>query len=233
MLDSHPSISAGPETQFLADLSRIVGSYWHMIEHFGFDRDYWHRKIAHFFDSFQMEYASKRGKTRWCDKTPRYTTCLDFINELFPDAQFVHMIRNGRDVVASHRDRWGYWRAVKATKVWREFVTRGRTFGNAVPSDRYVEVRYEDLVGDPKRSLQIILDFLGEPWDPGVLRFDRIDHGMPHRYTAFTNRRREEGGEKSAIYRSRLGTGAKELDPVLKTFFWICSRSLMRELGYR
>ena len=46
-------------------------------------------------------FVSKAGKPRWAEKTPAHVFHMDLIHEVFPRAQFIHMIRNGRDVVRS------------------------------------------------------------------------------------------------------------------------------------
>ena len=101
MLDSHPRISAGEETKFLTDLQPIVGEHWSLLSAYGFSREWWLDRIRAFYGDFQAEYLAKRGKQRWAEKTPGYTFHLDFIAELFPDAQYVHVIRDGRDVALS------------------------------------------------------------------------------------------------------------------------------------
>src|SRR5439155_14058081 len=93
ILDSHPDISCGDETHVLGPMERMLDR-WPALERYGFGRDYWYQKMANFFESFQREYAERRGKRRWADKTPEYSLSLDFINELFPTCQVVHIIRN-------------------------------------------------------------------------------------------------------------------------------------------
>ena len=46
-------------------------------------------------------YAEERGKARWGDKTPMYMQNLRLLERLFPDALFVHLIRDGRDAAMS------------------------------------------------------------------------------------------------------------------------------------
>ncbi|UCC29807.1 MAG: sulfotransferase [Phycisphaerales bacterium] len=233
ILDSHPDISCGPETHFLMGLSTIVGRRWELIERYGFEKAYWYQKVAEFFDSFQRGYAERRGKKRWAEKTPYYTTILDFINQLFPSSQFIHIIRDGYDVVASHRDRWGYKSAVRATLIWRRYVTLARDFGNTVSHDRYHELRYEDLVRTPAPVLRDLFEFLGEPWDPAVLEYDRGEHDILDGYDAFTKSRRSDDVGQSPIYGSRVGAGKKELGMFLRALFRYRSGALYKELGYR
>ncbi len=233
ILDSHPNISCGPETHFLVDLSKIVKTHWEQVEAFGFDKAYWHQKTANFFDSFQTEYAQKRGKQRWAEKTPKYTTMLDFISELFPDSQMIHIIRDGRDVVTSHRDRWGYEVAMRSINDWKRYVTLATEFGKKVPSDRYIEIRYEDLVTQPEAILHGLFDYLGEPWDPVVLKHHEVEHDMRESSPGFTDDSRRTASAKSAIHSSRVGAGKGELDPLLKGMLYFRAGKLLNELGYQ
>lgn len=234
ILDSHPNISCGPESHFLTDLEAIVGRYWHRIKPFGFDKPYWHEKIAAFFDSFQMEHARARGKARWADKTPKYSIRLPFINEIFPECQVVHMIRDPYDVVASHRERWGYKSALLcAMRTWKEYVTEARAAGRGMPAGRYKEIRYEQLVGNPEPVVRELLDYLGEPWVGSILEYQQFEHNMAgQKHEKLTERRRQSAGESATIYKSRVGAGRGELDPFLKAVLRSRSGDLMKELGY-
>ena len=160
ILDAHPNLSCGPETRFLEDLARITGDgNWPRMRLFGFPKEYWHERIAALFDEFQGDYARARGKARWADKTPRYALCIDYLDRLFPTCQVVHVIRDGRDVVASHRHRWGYLSALKAVKKWPWYVHAARAAGARLAAQgRYHEVRYEELVSDPEAALTAFLE---------------------------------------------------------------------------
>ncbi len=234
ILDSHPNISCGPETRFLEDLAKVTREpFWPHMAQYGFPIEYWYEKFGTMFDSFQREYASRRGKTRWADKTPRYALCLDFITQAFPTCQVIHVIRDGRDVVASHRDRFGWWPAVKSVKKWPLYIETARKAGAALPPGRYCEIRYEELVGDTEGSLRKLLDFLGEPWDDAVLEHDRHPHDVPSKYKQFTASRRTATKERTAIYKSVGGAGRKKLNPLLRALFMVVAGRTLRDLGYR
>jgi hypothetical protein len=234
ILDSHPHISCGPESHFLTDLEAIVGRYWHRLQPFGFEKRYWHEKIATFFDSFQMEHARARGKSRWADKTPKYSVKLAFINEVFPDCQIVHVIRDPYDVVASHRERWGYKSAVRcAMHTWKQYVTEARAVGGVLPANRYREIRYEQLVASPEPVLRELLEYLGEPWVGAILEYQQFEHNMAgQKHEKLTERRRQSACESATIYRSRVGAGRGELDPFLRALLRTRSRDLIKELRY-
>ena len=232
MLDSHPNISCGPETRFLQDFAKLTSESWDRLSLYGFPKSYWLDKSAEFFDSFQTEYAKSRGKGRWADKTPRYALSLGYINELFPTCQIVHVIRDGRDVVASHRDRWGYWSAVKAAEKWPRYIKAARRVGDRLPDDRYFEVHYEDVVLDTEKTLRQLLGFLGEQWDEAVLHHDEAEHDVAGRYEQFSGERRANASDRSAVYRTRVGAHRREIDPLLKTLVAVRAGSTLRALGY-
>jgi len=232
MIDSHPNISCGPETRFLADLAKVTTENWTRLSHFGFEKDYWHRSIAGLFETIQHDYAASRGKTRWADKTPRYALSLDFIDELFPSCQVVHVVRDGRDVVASHRHRFGYAAAVKAAEKWPRYIRAAREAGARLGPGRYHELRYEELVADPKSAMRELLEFLTEPWDDAVLHHEDFTHDVADKYAAFAGGRRQEGRDSGAVYRSRVGAGRKELGLPLRMLVRVRAGRELRELGY-
>ena len=233
VLDSHSRISCGPETRFLPDLRRIVDSDFHRLARFGFSREDWLRRIADFFGGVHTDYARGRGKVRWADKTPLYALSIDFVTEVFPDAQIVHVIRDARDVVVSHRKRFGYWSAVKCVVKWPKYIRTARAFGAALPEGRYHELRYEDAVRDPDKTLRALFEFLGEPWEEAVLEYADRSHDVAEKYTVEADKRRAAAGTDAAIYASRVGTYRRELDPFLRLLVRVFSGPTLRELGYR
>jgi hypothetical protein len=229
MLDSHPRISCGEETKFLADMRSMVTT----LETYGFDRAWWTAHVRDCYTSFQQEYMARRDKARWADKTPVYTLHLDFIDELFPGARYVHLVRDGRDVVASFRDRWGYMAGVRAANsVWAQYVRAALAWEAGGGAGRTRQVRYEALVNAPEASMRDLLEFLGEPWDDRVVRFDEVQHDTTERYARFTASRREAGGESAAIYRSRVGAGRARIDPFLRGLLQRSAGGLLEQLGY-
>lgn len=233
MLDSHPEISCGPETRFLAGLSRITGEDWRRLSQYGFDKDYWHAQVASFFDTIMSDYARSRGKRRWADKTPLYALSLDFLTQVFPTCQVIHVVRDGRDVVLSHRRRFGYGSALKAVVKWPRYVETARATGAVLPPERYREVRYEELVTDTEGTLRGLVDWLGEEWHDAVLHFNETQHDVPEKYQQLTAQRREKESTHAAVYGARVGAHRRELDPLLRSLAWLFDRQALRALGYR
>ncbi|MCZ6820171.1 MAG: sulfotransferase [Calditrichaeota bacterium] len=232
ILDSHPHISCGPETHILNDLARIVGAHWPAFQMYQSDKEYWYRKVAEFFESFKTDYARSRDKARWADKTPPYALIGDFINKLFPDCQFIHIIRDGRDVVASYKARWGFHMGMRAINKWQLHVKEGRKLAGLAP-DRYHELRYEELVENPEAVMRRVFEYLAEPWVPEVLQYDRFEHDLPGPPMAREASQRITTGDNSLIYKSRVGTGKGELGSILSIGFKFRNGKLLRELGYK
>lgn len=233
ILDSHPNISCGEETHFLRDLGSVVGRNWDLVATYGLSRKWWIEHLRGLYDTFQAEVLARNGKARWAEKDPTYTLHLPFIEELFPEALYVHLLRDGHDVVASFRDRWGYKSAARAARTeWARYVDAARELGQRLPEDRFLELRYEELVTEPQVQGRRLFAFLDEPWDPSVLEFDPREHSATDRYQWFSAQRREAGGDDATIYRSRVGTGGASLDPLLRTILRRRHGALLRDLGY-
>jgi hypothetical protein len=125
-------------------------------------------------------YAAKHGKPRWGDKTPMYMRHLGLIERLFPDAQYVHLVRDGRDAALAFLDMpagvvtktWAHPRSPAGFACeWRTEVTRARDLGRRLGPSRYHELRYEDLVEDTRGVVQAICDFAGIPFEDQMLEF--------------------------------------------------------------
>ena len=115
-------------------------------------------------------YAEQQGKPRWGDKTPMYMQNLRLLERLFPDALYAHLIRDGRDAATSFlsmprgivTETWMQPRDVGAfASQWRAEVKAAQRLGRRVGPERYLEVRYEDLVADVETALRRICDLAG------------------------------------------------------------------------
>jgi hypothetical protein len=116
--------------------------------------------------------AALQQKTRYADKTPMHVLHLRRLGRLFPEARFVHIIRDGRDVALSYATtEWGPQTVEESAVRWRRSVQRGRRDGQRLGPGRYREVRYEALVAEPESELRILCGFLRLDWDDAMLRY--------------------------------------------------------------
>lgn len=125
-------------------------------------------------------YAEERGKERWGDKTPMYMQNLHLLERLFPDALFVHLIRDGRDAATSFlsmpkdlmTETWMQPESVAEFACqWRAEVKAARRLGWRVGGSRYLEVRYEELVQDVETVLRRISTFALLPYEPRMVDY--------------------------------------------------------------
>jgi hypothetical protein len=130
------------------------------------------RSFAAVVDVIYSAFASREGKARWGDKTPHYVTDIPMLLRLFPRAKVVHVCRDGRDVALSYvRAPFGPSNVYVAAVTWRRYVRAGRAAGRQAAGS-YAEVRYEDLLRDPRATMSALCEFLGEPFVEEVLRPD-------------------------------------------------------------
>jgi hypothetical protein len=124
------------------------------------------------------DIAAQQGALRWAVYDPDNVLYVPQIKRDIPDALFIHIIRDGRDIALSLKKMGGFaplpWdrnetRSLLATAMyWEWMVRRGREYGKAIPQD-YIEVRYEELVTNPSATLASLGQFLDHDLD-----YDRI-----------------------------------------------------------
>jgi Sulfotransferase family len=122
----------------------------------------------------------KPAATRWFDKTPQNVYGALLAATSMPRSKFVHIVREPLNVVASLR----IGRIVKvenltgACNYWNEAVQIVGGLKRAYPA-RVYELRYEDFVAQPAAQMKLLLDFIGEPYDPkwfAALNTRQVDH---------------------------------------------------------
>ncbi|MDQ3931556.1 MAG: sulfotransferase [Actinomycetota bacterium] len=136
-------------------------------------------------------YARHRGKTHWGDKTPEYAHFVPLLAGLFPQARFVHLIRDGRDVALSMLDRHRtsthrtgktplHRHSPSPAFFWSRRIRIVRRAVADLEVDRYCSLRYEDLLDDPEEQLRRLCQFIGVEFDPAMLGHDHTGlEGVP------------------------------------------------------
>jgi hypothetical protein len=108
------------------------------------------------------QFAFGKEMTRWGDKTPEYSQHLPVLRELFPKAQFIHVVRDGRDVALSaFKTGFGPKNVDEAARAWSSQVRTITAFAAIVSPADFLTVRYEDLLRNPVDTLSTIGAFLG------------------------------------------------------------------------
>jgi len=111
-------------------------------------------------------HCSRMNRPYWVSKTPSLVRSLGPLHKMYPEAALIHIVRDGRDVTLSTIGlKQGPNTVRAAARRWHDMVRSGqRLRGNG----RYLEVRYEDLIGTPDITLRKVFDALGV--DRGVVR---------------------------------------------------------------
>ncbi|MEX1005567.1 MAG: sulfotransferase [Acidimicrobiia bacterium] len=201
MLDSHPQLAITPESYFLVslaksrrftrqqpfDLDSFVAALLHhpRFQRWGLPpenvaKDFRQPTVDNHGAAFRILYAAygaHHRKSRVGDKTPWYVHHIPFIAELLPEARFVHVIRDGRDVALSQ----GRGPILGALN-WRRAINDGKSAAARLGAGRVLEVKYEDLVTHPEASLRNVCMFLDLDYDSAMLAYtdhaDRIRAGF-------------------------------------------------------
>ena len=264
MLDAHPELTIPPETHFVPDLIKAAREPEATPEDalaamksarewgdFGFsDEEMLERlralpeiKPGPAVRTFYAAYTEQQGKPRWGEKTPTYVQKMRLIQRAIPEARFVHVIRDGRDVALSVLDRTV--RDLTAGDIgsrWKKKITKARE--DAPKLRHYKEIRYEDLVLDTEAVLRDVCGFIELPWDPAVLEYhERSEQRLMEMARALP----AEGRAKELSVERRMATHAMTTKPPSKERVarWRTQMSaeqrrefedvagdLLRELGY-
>jgi hypothetical protein len=169
--------------EFLDDLGRLRTLYdWGITQDDVRPRLREGMTISEAISAIFETYAERQGKPRWGDKTPLYMQQLPLLERLFPQALWVHLVRDGRDAALSFLElpegfagkTWAQPRTVPQFAArWRTEILSARRLGRHAGS-RYLELRYEDLVAEPERELRRVCEHGSLPWEPEMLDHTRV-----------------------------------------------------------
>jgi Sulfotransferase family len=254
MLHAHPRIAMPPETSFLLmayqgreqfgdltveqnrrDLARFMTGKGTRFVDLGLDRKQVMDEIVAAPPSvgsaagtIWRAFARSRGKPRWGDKRPAYWRDVGMIRRTFPDAQIVHLVRDGRACVASLKKvEWWTTGAIGGMATWTLADRELRRAGRRLPSDSYYRLRYEDLLGDPKHELDQLCGFLGEEFDEAMLDYAEAAEDI------VPARKRWHARTRGALNPARIEAWRTQLDPAeIGLFERVSGRALQRN-GYQ
>lgn len=242
------AIAAHPDVAYLFEVSRIWNVAIPDREDHRLTAEDATPEIAKRLYEELAEAASDLGGGVVLEKNPKHVLRVSFLDALFPWARFLHIIRDGRDAVASlmFRNRgasWGHleipgWQDllarypeahhIRCAHQWRDAVMAARDEGRALGPDRYLEVRYEDLVRVPRDVVTRSLEFMGLGVTEEVDAFlSRIQDETAGSYHARKQVRHYVENHQRRIGRFRENLSEPQQTEVLE----VCG-DLLRDLGY-
>jgi hypothetical protein len=265
MLDAHPELTIPPETHFVPELieacrdrarspeqlTEIVTSARQWGD-FALDRDELASRFrkaepldaGNALRAFYALYAERIGKPRWGDKTPIYVESMAEIQGALPEARFVHLIRDGRDVALSRMRRAlaeppPVWRIAEN---WKRRIEAARRDGGELP--HYLEVRYEDLVRETEPTLRRVCEFIDLGFDAAMLDYhvnaEQRLREMAGDLPARRGKALRPGSERLAAHAlaterprpERIGAWRDEMSAEDAAAFEEAAGALLADLGY-
>ena len=173
-----------------------------------FDEDELYPILGTFVDELLSYPLRGTPQTVWCDDTPINIMNADRIAQMLDSARLVHLYRDPRDVVASYADPAQTWAPddPELSAVWvREIMMHWLQVRDRIPDEQYIEIRYEDLVGDQERHLREITRFVGLDYDASMMDIQLTDQSV--------------GRYKTDFSPAQLSAVEEQVAPILESFY--------------
>ena len=243
ILDSHPNIYSGGEIKVIPRFILLWGElrgvsvFARSLSGYYIDADFIDQQFRTIISSLFSKVLEKSGKKRIAEKTPGNLSLMVHLKQIFKDAKFIHVVRDGRDVACSlikmdwidvltRKKVWFTENIESAARYWKETILAIREQAEhplVVPD--YFEVRYENLVNGLKNTMEDVLNFLGEPWSDNVLCHEKLWHHLPLDESSTQQ-------VKKAVYSSACGRWRLEMSEKDKEDFKKEANDLLVELEY-
>lgn len=142
-------------------------STYYDYQRFFFEQTYPIHSLQELLIKLYADIAHSQGKSIFGEQTPWYGQNIPLLRELFPEAKFIHMLRDGRDVSISYaRTPWWHDDVNLNLQRWEKEVS---VIEKDAPEKRLLTVRYEDLVLSPQEKVEEICHFLSVPFEEQML----------------------------------------------------------------
>jgi hypothetical protein len=204
MLASHPRIHSFPETHFFCnavsasrwrrwvgvaarEAPQVLNDFVQKVERSDptkyIPRAWRFATYARSFRNILDLLTLEDHKDVWVEKTPRHLHYVRYIERYMPRVRFIHIVRDGRDVVASlyevtheYPELWGGKRAIdECIARWNSDVKLSLALKDS-PNHRLT--RYEDLLENPEDLLYSVCDFIGIEYVPAMLKYRETADGL-------------------------------------------------------
>ncbi len=158
-------------------LSKLKGSFRFRLWNLDLDIDEARRqgvdsyaKLVQFIVQTYADAVGRGGATVWVDHTPHNREHTVYLSQMFPEARFVHIVRDGRAISASFKTLpWRNHGVVKSCRYWVEKVGQGLAAESYLGPEKCVRIRYEDLIMNPEATLKDLAPFLELTFEPQMV----------------------------------------------------------------
>lgn len=180
-----------------------------------------------FLELFFEKWTFRIKKRRWAEKTPNNVFTADLILDSYPDAYFINVVRDGRDVVLSLSGRRGTATYVGIFR-WLATTKAGLRVQNK--RRRVMTVKYEDLVMQTERTLEMVCAFIGEDYDPAML--DYWKEPLPEEIESHPDNPTKDYG-RQPVFKDSIGKWKKDgVNPAVLEQMNLTLNDRLVELGY-
>ncbi len=171
-----PGLSEAAYTAFVTDFVEEKCKVLDSIDHKGVIDQILSSKERGFcfpYKTVLEAWAGAHEKQRWGEKTPGNLFYADILLQMFPDAKFIHLIRDPRAGVSSMMKTTFFPDDIAFNAMSRrKFMRKGRAIlEKSVPAAQRLLLRYEDIVTEPEVTIRAICNFVGEEFEPAMLSF--------------------------------------------------------------
>jgi hypothetical protein len=185
---------------------------------------------SNFLSKLYGRYAVQNMASRWGDKTPIYTSYVKLIHQLFPQTQFIHILRDPRDAAISLLERYAH-REIHvdtyfAAKNWVRRITKARADAASLPVGQYLEIRYEELVSTPEAVVRNMCNFLNESFQPSMIQQELLARTKIEPDDYFFN------NVRNPLHNQSIGRWMNNLTDQDVRLIQAVTGPLMVELGY-
>lgn len=242
MLDAHPNICCGPELKLLPAIGQFFQSVAQplapVMGAYGNTPDDICRHFRGLVEGLVENYRRTSGKSRWAEKTPHNVLFMMPLAQIFPDAKFLHVVRDGRDVACSlvtmnwvgpDGNKVDYIRNIaNAAGYWRHvYLNVQQQAAQPLLRGRVMEIRYEQLVTETEKTMRSVLQFVDEPWDESVLAHQR------RRQTQYEPREESSTAQvRNPVHGKAVGRWQNNMTEADRLAFKQQAGDLLSQLGY-
>lgn len=205
MLAVHPEVCSFPETHFFSRTLKQKG-YKAYIDWYGYKKrkrikallrrlneekllknlpffTFSNQKWARSLISILDDMAMNKGYSMWLEKTPIHLHRVGLISVIAPDTRFIHIIRNGEDVIASlyevtnlYPEEWKGAKSIDSCiNRWKKDVGIAKEY---LGVQNHAHVRYENLVKSPESVLRNLCDRIGFDYTSEMLEYRQAAEGL-------------------------------------------------------
>lgn len=253
MLDAHPDIAIAPETFFIrhfwlqresyGDLTQDL-NYHQLIKDIielpeftemglnavEFSEIAWNnsRDYPSVFRLLLEQFACKRKVKIVGEKTPNHLLYMETLQQFFPSARFIHIVRDPRAVVKSwQKVPWSTGSLVENAQVWRRYMATARLCPDSVKTSLFT-LYYEKLLTAPEENLHNLCRFLNLEFNPAMMNYHQKESP-----TVNTVREPWKANSKKPIDKASLNSWQTELSKQMVSDIESIVWSEMKHLGYK